>query len=105
MITDYFSKWVIFPLPDATAQTCADRILNKVIARFGCPYGLHYDQGSNFHQYWPGDYVWYRTHIGQLQGTPKLRVPYSGPFVVLSILGKANFQIQLNSQGLKKVGK
>ena len=244
VVTDYFSKWVeIFPLPDATAQTCADQILNEVIAHFGCPYSLHSDQGfkvlfaelcqlleirktrtspanpkcngqterfnhtivnmikaymkgeqtnwdlnlgclaaayratphdttgfmpnllmlgrevrlptellfgskaeegdivtygqyvdllrermqkahkvarahlhvkaqrqkerydakGNLHQYRPGDYVWYRTHIGQLQVTPKLRVPYSGPFVVLSVLGNANFQIQLNSRGLKKV--
>ena len=48
VVTDYFSKWVeIFLLPDTTAQTCEDRILNKVIARFGCPSSLHSDQGSN----------------------------------------------------------
>ena len=46
VVSDHFSKWTeIFPIPDFTAKTCADRILNEVIARFGCPYDLHTDQG------------------------------------------------------------
>ena len=49
VVTDSFSKWVeIFPVPDQTASTCASIILNEVIARFGCPYDLHSDQGRNF---------------------------------------------------------
>ena len=39
VVTDYFTKWVeIFAVPDQTAETCAEVILNEVIARFGCPY-------------------------------------------------------------------
>ena len=48
-VTDYFTKWVeIFAIPDQTAATCAEIILNKVIARFGCPYNIHSDQGRNY---------------------------------------------------------
>ena len=37
-VTDYFTKWVeIFAIPDQTATTCAEIILNEVIARFGVP--------------------------------------------------------------------
>jgi hypothetical protein len=37
VITDYFTKWVeVFPVPDQTAVTCAQIILNDVICRFGC---------------------------------------------------------------------
>ena len=49
VVTDYFSKWVeIFPVPDQTAVTCAEKILDEVISRFGCPYDLHSDQGANY---------------------------------------------------------
>ena len=48
-VTDYFTKWVeIFTIPDQTAATCAEIILNEVIARFGCPYNIHSDQGQNY---------------------------------------------------------
>ena len=37
-VTDYFTKWVeIFPIPDQTAPTCAEIILNEVIAGLGVP--------------------------------------------------------------------
>ena len=49
VVSDHFTKWVeIFPVPNFTAKTCADKILNEVIARFGCPYDLHSDQGRNY---------------------------------------------------------
>ena len=49
VVTDHFTKWVeIFPVPDQTATTCANVILNEVIARYGCPYDLHSDQGRNY---------------------------------------------------------
>ena len=48
-VTDYFIKWVeIFAIPDQSAATCAKIILNEVIARFGCPYDIHSDQGCNY---------------------------------------------------------
>ena len=38
VVMDYFSKWVeILPVPDQTAESRADKILNEVISRFGCP--------------------------------------------------------------------
>ena len=49
VITDYFSKWVeIFPLPDQTAISCAEVMLNEFIGRFGFPLDLHSDRGSNY---------------------------------------------------------
>ena len=49
LVTDHFSKWVeVLPVPDQKATTCAGKILNEVIARFGCPYDLHSDQGRNY---------------------------------------------------------
>ena len=49
VVTDYFTKWVeIFVVPDQTAVTTAEVILNEVIARFGCPYEIHSDQGRNY---------------------------------------------------------
>ncbi|VDH92566.1 Hypothetical predicted protein [Mytilus galloprovincialis] len=48
-ITDYFTKWVeVFPVPDQTATTCANIILNDVICRFGFPLAIHSDQGRNY---------------------------------------------------------
>ena len=48
-VTDYFTKWVeILAIPDQSVATCAKIILNEVIARFGCPYDIHSDQGCNY---------------------------------------------------------
>ena len=45
--TDHFTKWVeILPIPDTTAETCADYLLNEVFARFGTPLMIHSDQGA-----------------------------------------------------------
>jgi hypothetical protein len=47
--TDHFTKWVeIMSIPDQTAQTCAEKLLNAVISRYGCPVTIHTDQGRNF---------------------------------------------------------
>ena len=49
VVTDHFTKWTeIFPVPDQTATTCADKILNEVISRFGSCLDLHSDQGRNY---------------------------------------------------------
>ena len=49
VVTDYFTKWVeVFAVPDQTAVTCAEKILNEVVARFGTPLSLHSDQGRNY---------------------------------------------------------
>jgi len=46
--TDHFTKWTaIFPVPDQTANTCAEKLLNDVISSFGCPLTIHSDQGRN----------------------------------------------------------
>lgn len=35
-------------VPDQTASTCANKLLNEVIARFGCPLTIHSDQGRSY---------------------------------------------------------
>ncbi|CAC5378745.1 unnamed protein product [Mytilus coruscus] len=48
-ISDHFTKWFeIIPIPDQSAITCAEKILNEVISRFGCPLSLHSDRESNY---------------------------------------------------------
>ena len=47
--TDYFAKRVeAFPVPDQTALTCANVLLNEFFSRYGTPIQLHSDQGRNF---------------------------------------------------------
>ena len=47
--TDHFTKWVeIMAVPDQTAVTCANKLLNEVICRYGCPLTLHSDRGRNY---------------------------------------------------------
>ena len=49
VVTDHFTKWVeVFAVPDQTAATTANVILNEVIARYGAPLSLHSDLGSNY---------------------------------------------------------
>ena len=49
VVQDYFTKWVeICPMPDQTAETVANFLVDLVFARFGCCRYLNTDQGTNF---------------------------------------------------------
>lgn len=49
LVEDYFSKWVeAFPLKRTIAPSVAQCVLNGWISRFGCPYSILSDQGSEF---------------------------------------------------------
>ena len=49
VIGDHFTKWYeAIPLPDQTAITTANALVNHWISRFGYPHSLHIDQGRNF---------------------------------------------------------
>ena len=49
VIEDYFSKWVeAFPLERTVAPCVAQCIVNGWMARFGCPFTILSDQGSEF---------------------------------------------------------
>ena len=49
LIGDHFTKWYeAIPLPDQTAATSSDALLERWICRFGCPYSNHTDRGTNF---------------------------------------------------------
>lgn len=48
-VVDYFSKYTeIYPLPNMEAETIADAVFRGWIKRYGCPYEIHIDQGSQF---------------------------------------------------------
>ena len=48
-IDDHFTKWCeAIPLPDQTAVTTANALVDHWISRFGCLHSLHGDQGRNF---------------------------------------------------------
>ena len=49
LLTDHFTKYVeIIPVPDMTAEVCAQKILNEFISRLGCPLSVHSDQGRTY---------------------------------------------------------
>ena len=49
LIGDLFTKWYeAIPLPDQTAATTSDALLERWICRFECPYSIHTDLGTNF---------------------------------------------------------
>lgn len=46
---DYFTKWPeAYAVPDQSAVTTAERLVNEMFCRFGVPEELHSDQGRNF---------------------------------------------------------
>lgn len=46
---DYFTKWPeAYAVPDQSAITTAERLVEEMFARFGAPAELHSDQGRNF---------------------------------------------------------
>src|SRR6266481_6253519 len=49
VVTDWFTKWVeIFPLPDITAQTVSQILVEEVICRYGAPKEILTDRGNDF---------------------------------------------------------
>ena len=49
MAIDHFTKWTeIIAIPDQSAETCTEYLLNEFFARFGTPTTLLSDQGTNF---------------------------------------------------------
>lgn len=49
LVADYFSKNTdIYSLPNLEAKTTADAVFRGCIRRYGCPYEIHTDQGSQF---------------------------------------------------------
>ena len=49
VIGDQFKKWYeAIPVPDQTAVTTANALVDHWIRRFGCPRIPHSDQGRNF---------------------------------------------------------
>ena len=49
VLTDHFTKYVeVIPVPNQTAEDCASRIMNDIIARWGTPVTIHSDQGTTF---------------------------------------------------------
>ena len=51
--------------------------------------------GLKANQYEVGDLVWMETNIGQLDITPKLRVPYEGPYMIRKWLGPLDYEVHM----------
>ena len=48
-VVDHFTKHAeAYPLPDQEAPTVARAFLNEFMSRYGVPYVIHTDQGTNF---------------------------------------------------------
>ena len=62
-----------------------------------------YDGKGCLVRYVSGELVWYRTEMGQLRMTPKLRHAFEGPFVVVKKINDLNYIIQLGQRGPTKV--
>ena len=49
LIGDHLTNWfVAIPLPDQTAATTSDALLERWSCCFGCPYSIHTDRRTNF---------------------------------------------------------
>lgn len=49
VLCDYFTKWAeAYAVPNHTALTVGDKIVNEFICRFGVPEQIHSDQGREF---------------------------------------------------------
>ena len=61
-----------------------------------------YDVKVNSQEYEVGDLVWLETDIGQLDVTPKLRVPYKGPYMIWRVTGPLDYELYI-SKNKKKI--
>lgn len=67
---DYFTKWPeAYAVPDQTAATTAERLVEEMFARFGVPAELHSDQGRNFESQVFGE-VCRRLGVSKTRTTP-----------------------------------
>ena len=49
VLMDYFTKWPeALALPNMTAETVAEALVNHWVTKYGVPYEIHSDQGRNF---------------------------------------------------------
>ena len=49
VVMDYFTKWPeAYPMPDQEATTIAEVLIQQWVLRFGTPFQIHSDQGTNF---------------------------------------------------------
>jgi len=47
--TDYFTRWTeVYAIPNLTAETVANKLLDEFFLRFTLPKQIHSDQGSQF---------------------------------------------------------
>lgn len=67
---DYFTKWPeAYAVPDQSASTTAEHLVNEMFCRFGVPEELHSDQGRNFEAKVFGEVCW-RLGIKKTRTTP-----------------------------------
>ncbi|KAM6968624.1 retrovirus-related Pol polyprotein from transposon 412 [Tautogolabrus adspersus] len=67
---DYFTKWPeAFAVPDQSAATTAEKLVEEMFTRFGVPEQLHSDQGRNFESQLFGE-VCRRLGVDKTRTTP-----------------------------------
>ena len=62
-----------------------------------------YDQKISENEYSVGDLVWMETDISQLDITPKLRVPYEGPYMIWRKIGPLDYELYISKKEKKIV--
>ncbi len=62
-----------------------------------------HDTNVRMETYKPGDLIWFRTEIGQLDVAPKLRRPFEGPFLVVERLSALLYVIQMGKTKARRV--
>ena len=80
------------------AHDVARAYLGKAARR----YKEMYDTKVNQNEYSIGDLVWLETDISQLDITPKLRVPYEGPYMIWRKVGPLDYELYM-SRDKKKI--
>ena len=84
-------------------KRCTHEVAQKHLKTAAQKHKESYDVKLVIVRYEPGDLVWYRTDIGQLKFTPKLRSAFQGPYLVLKRMSDLVYMIQLKRQGDRKV--
>ena len=62
-----------------------------------------YDQKISENEYSVGDLVWMETDIRQLDITPKLRVPYEGPYMIWRKIVPLDYELYISKKEKKIV--
>jgi hypothetical protein len=81
----------------------AHEVARQHLQRYACRQKAGYDAKVAVNAYQKGDLVWFLSDLQQQDITPKLRVPYEGPFLVVEKVNDLDYVVQFNSKGKRRV--